>query len=50
MAHLFKSKLRINKANGQINIALLKKKLPPELKANPEKIKKLLWRIEGWEW
>jgi hypothetical protein len=44
-----KSKLIFNKANGQININLLKKKLPTALKKDLPKVKNISWKLEGWE-
>ena len=46
---LIRIKPRINKANGQINLSPKKCDLPKELRDNPEKIKALLFKLEGWE-
>jgi len=39
----------INKNNGQINISLSRKDLPPQLVKDILKVKKIKFDLEGWE-
>ena len=53
MGRIYNLKAIINKANGQINISIPKKKIPSALKEvlkkDPTLIKFFKMRLEGWE-
>ena len=39
----------VNKSNGQINLSLSRKELPPQLVKDILKVKKIKFDLEGWE-
>jgi hypothetical protein len=49
MGILLKLKPIINKKNGQINVSLPKKKMPRGLTQSTIPIKRIKFRLEGWE-